>query len=249
MKKKINYLAILILLVGFVISGCKEETTTPEVTITEDDAADVIANNVGEGDQTNGFLAQVSDAGIVAGGGTLSGAPFTKFNNTLFDTTIVRTKSGSTYSYTYTFKFSYNFTNLGNQLNFNYGMGGVFDGTNLKSVDSANGAVVVKHIIDTQPNYTATGTYNRKGTKESKVRDKNSSSGNFTLTLDSLAVSKSSKKVVSGSASFTYTATTSTGKIYTFTGTIVFLGNSQAQLTINGKTFAINLLTGAATKQ
>lgn len=248
MKQRIKYFAALILIAGILFGGCKDETTTPEVVITEDDAADVIANNVGESDQTNGFLAQVSDAGTVAGGGILGGAPFNKFNTSLFDTTIVRTRTGTTYSYTYTFKFSYTFTNLGNQLNFNYSMNGVFDGANFKSVDSANGAVVVKHIIDTQPNYTATGTYSRVGTKESKVRDKNSYKGNFNLTLDSLSVSKSSKKVSSGSASFTYTATTSTGKTYTFTGKIVFLGNSQAQVTINGKTYAINLSAGSAIK-
>ena len=49
--------------------------------------------------------------------------------------------------------------------------------------------------------------------------------------------------VVSGTATFSVQGNSSLGK-YNYTGNIVFLGNHMINITINGKTYKVNLLTG-----
>jgi len=84
----------------------------------------------------------------------------------------------------------------------------------------------------------STGTYNYKtGTKKSGTQT-------FNYVLSSLILDPNDDgDIVSGSASFSTTGTGSTGS-WNYIGTITFLGDHKATITINGKTYNVNLQTG-----
>jgi hypothetical protein len=84
----------------------------------------------------------------------------------------------------------------------------------------------------------STGTYNYKtGTKKSGTRT-------FNYVLTSLVLDPNNDgDIISGSASFNTTGTGTTGT-WSYIGTITFLGDHKASITINGKTYNVNLQTG-----
>jgi hypothetical protein len=208
--------------------------------MTEEDAADYFAACFSESSSANGLSSQINESTYAAVGSMLPKASETF----LFDTVIVKQKSGENYSYYYTISYGWDFTNLGNKLIFNFTIKGNFDGTKVTSVDTSEAVIYVNHIIDLKANYLIEGSYTRKGNTSSKVRNKVSFTSALNAILDSIEVEKLTRKIISGAIKITFTGKTSTGKEFNFTGELRYLGNSMASLKINSKTFTINLATG-----
>ncbi|RJP65681.1 MAG: hypothetical protein C4539_12650 [Ignavibacteriales bacterium] len=241
-----NFFILLILLCFtsiFIHSGCSKEESNPtanNLSMTEEDAADYFAACFSESSSANGLSSQINESTYAAVGSKLPKASKTF----LFDTVIVKQKSGEHYSYYYTISYGWDFTNLGNKLIFNFTIKGNFNGTKVTSVDTSDAVIYVNHIIDLKANYLIEGSYTRKGNTSSKVRNKVSFTSTLNAVLDSIEVEKLTRKIMSGAIRITFAGKTSTGKEFNFTGELSYLGNSMASLKINSKTFTINLATG-----
>ena len=85
---------------------------------------------------------------------------------------------------------------------------------------------------------SSSGTYNYKTAKKSGTKS-------FSYVLTQLILDPDNDgDIISGSASFITKGTGSNGS-WSYTGTITFLGDHKATITINGKTFHVDLRTGA----
>jgi hypothetical protein len=85
------------------------------------------------------------------------------------------------------------------------------------------------------------GTYNRSGSQTSKVRDRNSFTSELDMTLASLSVNKNTLQIDGGTGTFTLTGSVAGGGSFSYEGSITFLGNGMATITINGETYEIDL--------
>ena len=93
-------------------------------------------------------------------------------------------------------------------------------------------------------NLSITGTLNSNATYQFKTGSLGNGTEVFDYTLTSIIVSPTADGAVSGSATFNTSGTGSQG-VWNYQGTIVFLGNHMATVTISGKAYTVNLLTGA----
>lgn len=243
---KRQYIWVLIAGLSVVlITGCKKDDGTvgsgDAVVLTSDDAADAFASTLAGSQSTGGITAQLEEAATIAGGGSLGKVDVT--SGTMWDTTVTRVRVG-TYNYSYSFKYSITLANA-NRLDFGYTMKGTYDTPRLSSNDSASATFQVSNLLAGTA-YSITGIYNRYGTQASKVRNKAGFSSTITFSTTALLIDKSTKRV-SGTAALIIYGTSSTGSIYSFNGTVTFLGNQQATLVIGSKSYTLNLATGEAT--
>lgn len=239
---------LFIIYLGFI--GCKKEESNPvsdvNTNYTEDDVAEIMGANISESGSTQGLTSQIDDAITVASGGKLS--KLFGFNKSAFDTTIKRTKTG-TYAYDFTFAFHTDFIDFGNTLTFDYKVKGTYEFPKIKGSDSALASIFITNIIAiNNPNYRVSGLYSRFGAFELKYDNKNSITSILSITIDSIIVTKLSKKISSGNAVFQLQMFAPNGATKSFIGTIEFQGNSLAKVTVNGKSFYINLQTGVVTR-
>lgn len=239
----LSFVAVAVLIAAF--AGCKNDDgtgTDDAVTVTADDAADALASAFAGSQATVGLSTQLEEAATLSGGGTLGKIDGT--TGMLFDTTVTRSRDGA-YSYSYTVRYSYSFVNA-NRFTFAYGMKGAYATPRMTSSDSAGATLEVSNIL-TGPSYLVAGIYNRYGTQASKIRLKISFKSTITVAFTTVLIDKSTKRISSGTATITIYGQSSTGSIYSYSATLVFLGNQQATLVIGSKTYTLNLALGEAT--
>ncbi|WP_367388724.1 hypothetical protein [Lewinella sp. LCG006] len=119
-------------------------------------------------------------------------------------------------------------------------MDGSYETERLLSEDEATSNWLMESLL-TGPNYIISGSYERNGTQESKVRDMHSFVSTVLLEVDNLNIDKGEKQIVSGVATFTLSGTANNTSSFSQTGTIVFLGNGQANIIFNGNTYTVDL--------
>jgi hypothetical protein len=93
-------------------------------------------------------------------------------------------------------------------------------------------------------NLSLNGTLNSSLTYQINTGTKGSGTETFDYNLTSLILSGATGEVLSGTATFSTTGTGTKG-VWNYQGTINFLGNNMATVTINGKAYTVNLQTGA----
>ena len=236
------------ILIFFFIAGCKDKSTNPVISTNMDDAADVVAAALGDGNSTSGVASGISDAIDVSKGNTLSTFSLKKISKAMFDTTIVRIKSVGSYSYNYTFNFQYSFVTA-NSLSFSYTMKGVYDAPNLSSADSANAAWTVSGILPAATQYKVNGLYIRDGSEASKVRNKNSLNTKLELTLKDISASKETGKILGGTADGSLNGSDTNGDTFSYIVNVVFNGDQTATITVNEQTYNVNLTKGQVDPQ
>ena len=228
-----------------VIIGCKDKSTNPAATTGyEDDVADVVAASLGSDSSTDGIPAQLSDAAGYAGSSQQSSQSLHKAASFAdYDTTFVRSKDNGTYSYSYTYNYNYGLKTA-SSLGFDFSIIGQYSTPRMSSADSTAGVWTLSGILPNAGSYTCNGTYNRIGSQISKVRNKYNYNTIISFTVSSLVISKSTLKILSGSASGSISGTVSGGQSFNYTMSIVFNGDMTATVTINGKVYTVNLTTG-----
>jgi hypothetical protein len=88
------------------------------------------------------------------------------------------------------------------------------------------------------------GEYKRAGSFQSKIGNKASGNSSVDITVTNLTITKSNRKIASGSGTIAITGTGPKGGTFSYTGTIVFNGDETATLTINSNAYTVNLITG-----
>jgi hypothetical protein len=228
------------------ILSCKkkeEQTTpsqtTPEITITSEDVADLVAVSISTSSEgLNSNTAEIA-------------AKISFVNNQLspcgynLDTSISRsTPIGSAISFTYNLNYSYQMYCNGfipDNMLVEMTANGDLEQVRLTATSQSTGNLTFTGLTPNFTSYLLNGTYSRTGSATSKVREKNTFSYSLTLNLSDLSVSKTDYYIDSGSCTLTFAATISSGKVFNFTGTLTYVDENTANLVIGGTTYSINI--------
>jgi hypothetical protein len=227
------------------LQGCGDNTLTDEGALTGSDAAMIVAGALGSGNSTAGLTSQLEEAVTFATGGGLrrTGAG-SSTSVVLLDTTLTRTRTGL-YSYDYWFHLVFE-APAPNTLNHRYDMRGTFDTPRLASDDTAHAELTITDL--TAPALTFNGAYTRLGTQLFKLRQENNAfSSRIVAQLTDLTVEKSTKKVTAGVMDAVLTGGFENGSTFEITAKVTFLGNDQATVVINGKSYQVDLATATVT--
>jgi hypothetical protein len=218
------------------ISSCNKSasTATPsDTTVTEADAAEAVTDAVVP--QSAGLTAQVSDATVMA-----SSSYYTC--GLAYDSSITRANvSGA--SVTYTLNLAWNWKlSCASPASFTAAFKGSsnYSAIRMSSSDSSNGSFTITGIEPSNTAYTFNSSYTRQGSQQSKIGNKNSFTSTITVTSSNILVNKTTQQIVSGSAAVNIAGASSSGKSFSFSGTITFNGGKTATLVISGGgTYAI----------
>jgi hypothetical protein len=218
-------------------TGCKKNEETPIIDATTEEAAAIMATSFCTGNA--GTLTQVEDAV------ELSQAVMLK--STLTDSSFtISSAPGALITYQYQVNYSYGFLTPNNyQLAFE--STGNYNSPGVAATCEAAGLMNVTGFLSGD-SYYVNGQSGRDGTFTMKIGNMNSINGTVTTTLTSFRISKTTGVLESGTATIAVNGNTSAGRSFGFTGTLVYLGNYNASLTIGGKTFYVNVITGVVTK-
>jgi len=164
------------------------------------------------------------------------------------------TKSGTngSRSFSYFLKVSHtlncNANNQPDNLANNVSFHGNFDGPNIGLTSTGTAVFTIAGLTSQSASFVINGEYKRAGTFQSKVGNKTSGQSDIDIVASNLTITKSTRKIASGSATISITGSTTKNGSFSYTGTIVFNGDGAATLTINGSVYSIDLVTGVRTK-
>ena len=160
-----------------------------------------------------------------------------------FDSTVLRSVNNAsiTASYTTTWQWIINCNNLMVPISIDYDRtaNGAYETARMISDDNSLSNWGIDNLL-TGNAWTLSGSYVRSGNQTSKVRNRSSFVSELTISVNELAVSKSSLDIVSGAATFTLTGSVNGGSGFSYSGSIVFNGNGTATVTINGQAYVID---------
>jgi hypothetical protein len=248
--KTLRSIAIIGLVAGALLSCNKGNNSQPNTSST-DEAADLVTASVSSNSQ--GALDGFSDV-------TLSSE--TKINidslcGTVWTDSVSRGAPTATGIYGYTYKANYSYAlNCTNGV-FNHSAtstsaySGSFTNSILSSSFTGSSNFTIGGLGVTYPAYIINGEYKRSGSFQSQTDTSYHGTHSVDIIFTNIGLIKPLGVLQSGgTASFTITGNMpSKGGAFSYTGTIVFNGNSNATLTVNGTVYLINLETGVKKKQ
>jgi hypothetical protein len=241
MKTNVKNSVLALSILVFAVSCKKEEPTPTEtpITITEDDAADLVASSIGTG--TYGVSSSTNEAAQRTTYAYNQPVPCLYS----LDTTIVKqSPNGGAISYNYNLNYGYQMycTNaVPTSLVCTMSSTGQLDQIRMSASSTASGSLTFTGLAPSASQYTLSGTYQREGSASSKVRAKNSFTYNLTINISDFLVNKTSYQIEGGSSTVSLVATTSTGKTFSFSGSLSYIDENTASLVIGSRTFTINI--------
>ena len=233
---KTLHIALLMAVILLLSSSCKKNEETPILDATTEEAATIIATTFCTGNA--GVMTQMEDAVEMSQASDLK--------TTLYDSSFtVSSASGATITYQYQVLYSFGFLTPNNyQLTFE--SVGTYNAPYVSASMEAAGSMTVTGFISGY-SYLVNGQSAREGNFTMKIGNQNGINGEVSATLTNFRFNKSTLICESGNATVTVTGTTNAGRSFSFTGTLVYQGNYIGSLTLAGKTYSINLSTGAVT--
>jgi hypothetical protein len=227
--KSILLLAALII----AMTGCKKNEETPILDATTEEAAAIMATSFCTGNA--GTMTQVEDAVELANTQALKSA--------LYDSSFtIASAPGASITYQYQVNYSYGFVGA-NNYQLAYDAAGTYNSPSVSASINAEGSMTVTGFISGDA-YVVNGISGREGTFSMKIGNNNSITGSVSSTVTNFRYSKTTGLCESGTATVIVSGSTSTGRSFSFTGTLVYLGNYTASLTLSGKTYTVNITTG-----
>lgn len=227
--KKFALVAVMVSGIVFFNQSCKkDDSTSADVSVSQDEAAEAITQSL----SANGGMAdEYSRAQVVTGAqegklkcGESASASITKTSAT-----------GATISYTATVSWTWKF-NCVTPANITFASKGhiKYDAPRMSSDDSSHSDYVITGIGASSSQYNINGVYTRDGSQQSKIGNKNTFTSNIVITSQDVKVGKASHIIESGTAAIAITGASSSGKSFSFAGTITFLGNKKATIVFAG---------------
>lgn len=116
---------------------------------------------------------------------------------------------------------------------------GTYITTTMSSSDTTTSLLSISGLQPGATAYLVSGSYNREGTQTINLnQNRRDLSSTFNTELTNLVIDKSDYRIDSGEGTFELT-TVNLNNVVTFEGSIVFNGNGEATLTLNGNTYII----------
>ena len=245
--KTMNFIKVPALALLLAVGACSKTNNVSPVTasISTDDAATLMANSMSSG--SGGMVSASADVTLNAqltfnANPGCGGTKTYSFSH--------QSPQGSSVTYSYAFNYTYTLNCVNNapdNVSTTATSTGSFDGPNLSSTDSGTSTFTVAGLASSATSYTLNGEYKRTGSFTQKTGNMNQGNSNIDIVLSNVSIPKTGGTIASGTATFTLNGSSSKGA-FSFTGTITFVGNNQANVVINGTAYVVNLLTGSATK-
>jgi hypothetical protein len=212
----------------FYVSSCKKNSnvnTNGSTTITEADAAQFASDAVSP--SSGGMANQLSNSTAI-----YSSIPFSC--GVQKDSTIViASTAGATPAYNYTFAWKYvqNCTGtVANNITFSFTGKGNYNGPRMSAQDTSNAQFV---LTGSTSSYLLTANFTRTGIVTSKIGRQYTFKTVLNIQSTHIEISKTSHEIISGTAAVTLVTTSSSGKNFTFSGVLTFLGNKKANMVLN----------------
>lgn len=232
---KINTYTSKIFCAALIVAGitlntlsCKknsDSSTTASDTITEADAAQFTSDAVSP--SSGGMANQLSSSTSLYATTALS-------CGVQKDSTIsIISQTGTTPVYSYTFQWKYMLNCNGKvptNITFNFTGKGSYNGALMSASDTSSAQFV---LTGSSSAYLLTANYTRTGIVTSKIARHYTFNTVLNIQSSNLTIDKTTHEIASGTAAVTVVATSTSGKKFTFGGTIAFLGNKKGSLVLN----------------
>ena len=230
----------LVSLVLFLASCTTDEDIVEEEAISDEEAVELIAGSV-----------QTSTAGITLTVNSFSRALSTEITQkeicgNLYEKTIPYNTIGNVVEADYILAWSYqvncNSLNIPQTVLFKSSTVGTYSTQRIESDGSSHSSYTISGLQPSADYYVFNGEYSQDATHQVTA---NQNSKNITSTvyfkLTDIIAGKESYEISSGTGTFTLTGTTDQGSSFSMEGTISFIGNGKATVTLNGTAFEISL--------
>ena len=222
-------------------AGCQKDTVAPEITVTEDDAADVIG--IALASNSRGMISQFGIGSEIIDSGKFPA--FHKAAIVPIETTVTRQGSFGGYSYQYTARYRYEFSLLNDSLNFQYWLKGAYSTPRISADDSAWSDMKITRLGN--DSCRINGTYNRIGSHALKIRDQKQFHISVTAVLSNIIYNQTEQRAVYGSMTLMVSGESSTGTAFAYSGVLSVYGNLPASLILEDRLYEVDLSTGIAT--
>lgn len=234
-KRTFTIPALVILSTGLLFSSCKKDSADDQ-SITDEDIAEAVSQSVTP--SSAGLVAQADISADIAINKHLAcGA--TK------DSVITGQSSlGAAITYFYRHELTRTLScneGIPSVLSLSYKGKTTYTTLRMSSNDSAWATGTVTGLGPASTNLVLNQEYTRKGSQQSLVGRKRSFTSTITITSSDITVSKTTRRIISGTATIQFEGKTSGGITVSRGGTIIFEGNQKAILKLNsGGEYALN---------
>lgn len=209
-----------------LFSACKKEST--DETISDEEVVEAITQSVSA--SSGGLVTQTETTASLTSNNTLA------CGGSKDSTISGQNLPGAVITYNYSLNFHSSLVcafGIPSQFNASFTGTSSYTALRMSSIDKCNGQMVVTGLAPSASNYVLNANFVRNGTQQSSVRYQRSFTSTITITSANITVSKSTMKIISGSATVQFDASASGGANVSRGGTITFLGNNEATIKLN----------------
>jgi hypothetical protein len=231
----IIFLALALATVSCKKSNSNAGGSSTTDTVTTDDAANAVSDAVSP--ESSGMVAQTQTTVVIINENDLD-------CGVQSDTAFAgQNAAGAAITYNYAYTSSRLLTcNVGvpSTFQFNFSGKNSYSAAYIASDDSAAGNFSVTGLNAGAGQYVFNASYIRSGSETSKARNQYTFTSNVNIQSTNLTIDKSTQQIVSGTATVSISGASSSGKAFSYSGTITFSGGKQATLVLgNGNTYQI----------
>ncbi len=254
MKRILFFLPIL--MVTFMISCNKDDDSSAENSIIDEDVADMVAVAVadesGSGLTTVVYETVESTDEVINSTGSTSSTESLKASSVCGYSNAAQFSASnaeySTIEYEYSFEYSYSLScnqfNIPEQMQVDFSYSGQCDAPRMESSNNGSGYMYLSGLELSETNYEIEGSFSQNGSFASKVRNKNTGSNKLQFTIENMYVNKTEYTIQSGTATVEISGTLSSVGSFTVSCSLTFNGDGTATLVTKNNSFLIDLSTG-----
>lgn len=220
--------------------ACNKPTDEPEDILNDDEIVALVEGALVA--DAEGMAQEASDAVYVADQYTTKTLLGPCGQTT--DSTVTRTfnypQITGAYSTTWTWTVNCNNFQIPTSIDYGRIATGNYETLRMISADSEDSDWTVDNLIS-GANYILNGVYTRQGSQTSKIRNQNTFTSDLDISVTDLNVDKGTRRIVSGNATFILSGSGTGGNTFNYEGSLVFNGNGQVVITVNGHSHTIDL--------
>lgn len=237
--KTLKISMLLALFVG-AFTACSDEVE--EAALPNEDVAEVMAASLAK--NTGGLAAAVDGAADVSASPAKTTAECGVPDERSYERSFDGAYASGDYLFEYSFLLECDAASNPVSMQMEHSYQGEFTGVRLSSSNSGSAEWELIGFGDASNTLVFSGEYDRSGSFESYVRNRNQGSSQITLSFDTLNVDKSTREIVSGSATLRASGEVSGKGSYSKEATVTFNGDGTATLNLSGDAYTVNLTTG-----
>jgi hypothetical protein len=241
--RKMVYSLALISGLALLVSSCKKDSD--DGTITSDEMAEAVVQTFSS--QGGGLVIQTNTALSVVStiNAADSKAKFADYCGYTDSKTLTsaNTDTAKYYIWSYGMTWNYGLTcieKVPSQFDFQAVGRALYDFPRMSSDDSVSNKITVTGLSADTTFYTATQTYIRTGTQQSKFGKMHKFTSTVTITSTNMKINKTTLRIVSGTAKVNIKGESSSGKSFSLSGTLTFSGNDAASLVMNDTKYTVS---------